>query len=121
MTPEELQELKEKAELWDSLGKPLMDMYGNVLGGATTIRNTSNASSHIEVLEEESKEMVKISKDGVIENNVKTFVYDDEIGKCNCGADGKELHTCPFAEEIHDSPALCNCCKNCTHQCAMDI
>lgn len=60
MTPEQLKELQEKAALWDSLGKPLMDMYGNPLSVTRTIKNTSNASGHVELLKEESKEMVKI-------------------------------------------------------------
>ena len=30
-------------------------------------------------------------------------------------------HTCPFAEEIHGRTDLCNCCEECTYQCAMDI
>ncbi len=46
-----------------------------------TIQNTSNASSHIDVLKEESDDMVRLAKDGVIENNVKTFVY------CDCGVE----------------------------------
>ena len=31
-------------------------------------------------------------------------------------------HTCPYAEEIGgDSESMCNCCDDCTYQCAMDI
>jgi len=41
---------------------------------------------------------------------------------CKCGGDGAGLHTCPFAEEIHDDhESLCNCCEECTENCAMDI
>lgn len=33
-----------------------------------------------------------------------------------------EPHSCPFAEDIHgDSESLCNCCDDCSHECAMDI
>lgn len=33
-----------------------------------------------------------------------------------------EPHTCPFAEEIgNDSETLCDCCDDCTNECAMDI
>lgn len=36
--------------------------------------------------------------------------------------DACDLHTCPFAEEIYDdSETLCNCCKDCEHECKMDI
>ena len=35
---------------------------------------------------------------------------------------GEPLHTCPFAEDIHqDSNTLCNCCEDCQHGCCMDI
>ena len=61
MTPEKLQKLKEKAELWDSLSPILKTIHGSKFerpSGVTTIQNISNASSHIGLLEEESKEMV---------------------------------------------------------------
>ena len=33
-----------------------------------------------------------------------------------------ELHTCPYAEEIHgDYETLCDCDEEATRQCAMDI
>lgn len=42
--------------------------------------------------------------------------------KCDCGNDGEPLHICPLKEEIHgDDESLCNCCKDCEHECLMDI
>lgn len=39
-----------------------------------------------------------------------------------CNNPGRPLHTCPFAEEIHnDREILCHCCESCEYQCAMDI
>lgn len=38
-----------------------------------------------------------------------------------CQGVGCEPHTCPFAEEISGNMALCTCCDECMHQCAMDI
>ena len=36
--------------------------------------------------------------------------------------DSKELHTCPYREEIHnDHESLCDCDEEQQHQCAMDI
>ena len=36
--------------------------------------------------------------------------------------DSKELHTCPYREEIHgDYETLCDCDEEQQHQCAMDI
>ena len=36
--------------------------------------------------------------------------------------DSKELHTCPYREEIHnDYESLCDCDEEQQHQCAMDI
>jgi hypothetical protein len=62
MTSEQLQELEEKAKLWDSLSDTLRTIFCGKFerpsNGTTTIENTSNASSHIGLLEEESKEMV---------------------------------------------------------------
>lgn len=38
------------------------------------------------------------------------------------GKPSKEEHTCPYAEEINgDDSSLCNCCDDCSHECAMDI
>lgn len=43
--------------------------------------------------------------------------------KCDhCDNPGEELHACPFAEEIHGvTDEVCNCCSDCTYECAMDI
>lgn len=44
-----------------------------------------------------------------------------------CDTDGREPHTCPFTEELHDKypeltkGALCNCCKECTQACEYEI
>ena len=47
---------------------------------------------------------------------------DNEIDKCSCGNEYIGEHTCPYQEEINeDSETLCNCCKECTQQCAWDI
>ena len=36
--------------------------------------------------------------------------------------DSKELHTCPYREELHnDYESLCDCDEEQQHQCAMDI
>lgn len=97
MTPEEQQELTNMAIKYDNLSPELKRIFVSQIGYIPsvkmeceitkegylrvpeTIQNTSNASSHIDVLEEESKEMVEVSKDGLIENNVKTFVYNGEV------------------------------------------
>lgn len=41
----------------------------------------------------------------------------------NCGVnEAKELHTCPYKEDINDdSESLCDCCSDCLHECSMDI
>lgn len=34
----------------------------------------------------------------------------------------EELHSCPYAEDINgDYDTLCNCCHECSRQCAEDI
>ena len=36
--------------------------------------------------------------------------------------DSKELHTCPYLEDIHgDSQTLCDCDEDAMYECAMDI
>jgi len=97
MTTKEQQELTNMAISYDSLSPTLKQIFVSQIGYMPsvkmeceitkegylrvpeTIQNTSNASSHVGLLEEESKEMVEVSKDGLIENNVKTFVYDGEV------------------------------------------
>jgi hypothetical protein len=33
-----------------------------------------------------------------------------------------ELHSCPYSEDVNgDRDALCQCCSDCEHECAMDI
>jgi hypothetical protein len=59
MTPEQLQELKEKAELWDNLSPILKTIHGSKFyrpNGTSTIENISNSSSHIGLLETEFNE-----------------------------------------------------------------
>lgn len=41
---------------------------------------------------------------------------------CKCGQRSDYgYHTCPFAMEIHNDDDQCNCCRDCEHECAMDI
>lgn len=44
------------------------------------------------------------------------------LGPCKCGQEGRDMHTCPFKDEIeNDKESLCNCCENCTYDCAMEV
>jgi len=40
--------------------------------------------------------------------------------ECTC-SEGWDEHACPFAEDVHDTVVLCECCPFCEHECAMDI
>lgn len=42
---------------------------------------------------------------------------------CKCGAAGEPEHTCPYDADVNngDGDAECNCCKECTEDCAMDV
>lgn len=63
MTPEELQELKEKAELWDSLSPILKTIHGSKFerpNGTRTIENISNSNSYVGLLNQEFDDMVKL-------------------------------------------------------------
>lgn len=58
MPPEQLKELEEKAKLWDSLSDTLRTIFCGKFERPTvkTIQNTSNASSHVGLLQEEFNE-----------------------------------------------------------------
>lgn len=46
----------------------------------------------------------------------------EKCERCNENDAAKELHSCPFLSEVHgDDETLCDCCDECTHECAMDI
>jgi hypothetical protein len=47
---------------------------------------------------------------------LKHFEVKEQVTEPN------ELHTCPYAEEIHgDYETLCDCDEESTRQCAMDV
>jgi len=49
---------------------------------------------------------------------------NEEPGTCPRCHEGEaqESHACPFKRELHDDEeTLCNCCKDCEHQCCQDI
>lgn len=104
MTPEQLQELKEKAELWDSLSDSLKGIYASQFKyGTSTIQNISNASSHIGVLEEEQFEYVSIG-----EERVKLLIRPQEqeeggeVIKVDCNYCGR-VHSSTMCK-LHPSP-----------------
>lgn len=49
------------------------------------------------------------------------IISDDDM--CKCGKREKqELHTCPYSVDVNnDEETLCDCCDECTYQCAQDI
>ena len=39
-----------------------------------------------------------------------------------CKHEPLDKHTCPYQEDVNgDSESLCNCCDECTQECAWDI
>jgi len=53
---------------------------------------------------------------------VKDWLLSAISPLCNCGNEGEIPHGCPYAEEIGgDYDTVCNCCRDCVNQCAMDI
>ena len=54
--------------------------------------------------------------------NVSIEAVNQHFGVEEQVQDSKELHTCPYREEIHnDYESLCDCNEEQQHQCAMDI
>lgn len=41
-------------------------------------------------------------------------------GKCSCGKDGTK-DECPYSSEVNGVIKECDCCKDCRHNCFMDI
>jgi len=40
---------------------------------------------------------------------------------CRCGVDGSEYHECPYKQETNNDDEQCNCCDECTENCASNI
>lgn len=70
-------QLKQIEELWDSLSPELKTIFSARFEYQKTIKNTSNASSHIQVLEEENKGMVEL-----LEGNNCNFIV--KISDLHC-------------------------------------
>jgi hypothetical protein len=47
--------------------------------------------------------------------------YDDDNCCEGCTAQGGEEHPCPYDEDVNGREVMCNCCTNCTNDCAEDI
>ena len=47
----------------------------------------------------------------------------DDDNKCYCGKESDGKHSCPKAAELGDNhdEEYCNCCSDCTENCAMEI
>jgi hypothetical protein len=61
------------------------------------------------------------AKDMMLKYLFGTIGYESPKS-CKCGADGRDLHTCPYKEDIHgDSESQCNCCSDCANECCMNI
>lgn len=61
------------------------------------------------------------------ESQMKEEIFANLTHKA-CGRCGKkdetthDNHSCPYSEELrNDHSEKCNCCRKCTHECAMDI
>ncbi len=86
---------------------------------------TSPKEFELKLAELIMKECVDICKDIDGEDNI-----DARSGRQDCAVEIKEhfgvedsnLHTCPYAEEIHgDYETMCDCDEESTRQCAMDV
>jgi hypothetical protein len=72
-----------------------------------------------------SKKLSMTSKIRSFMNGVYvTDTYEIPRHNVNCiqaGHAPDDPHTCPYASELYDSDDICTCCKECTHECAMDV
>lgn len=59
-----------------------------------------------------------------MDNSLDIEPIIDRCHSCGHSCGGcVERHACPYATEIRGDldPSYCNCCRECTHQCLMDI
>jgi hypothetical protein len=40
---------------------------------------------------------------------------------CKCGNSGEEWHTCARKVELYEDYEKCNCCSECTAECAEEV
>lgn len=58
---------------------------------------------------------------GSIPRGVATDMQTKKCPRCDKNT-AEPPHVCPFAEDVHnDSETLCDCCDDCTNECAWDI
>lgn len=58
----------------------------------------------------------------VLESARKVIASTPKCQKCGTPIDSNELHPCPYNVDINDnSTPCCNCCPNCSQDCADDI
>ena len=57
------------------------------------------------------------------ELKLKTMNYEGiKCQSCENLTGTSELHSCPYQADINnDDSEHCNCCNDCSHECAMDI
>ena len=47
---------------------------------------------------------------------------DEPVLTKQCGHADAEIRNCPYSEDVNnDSAQRCECCRECAHECAMDI
>lgn len=60
-----------------------------------------------------------------LHNKMEHFEDDkpkDVVERCPHTRRHLPPHICPYRDDVNgDSETLCNCCEDCTHECAMDI
>jgi hypothetical protein len=57
---------------------------------------------------------------GALGELVKTMDEADALTK-DCGHDDAVVRNCPYAADINNKEQRCKCCRECAHECAMDI
>ena len=64
----------------------------------------------------------KIKTEKIKKSKVKKDYAGTECSSCGNYNGSAELHACPYQSEINnDDSDCCNCCRDCEHECAMDV
>ena len=91
-------------------------------GGAFTLYDT-DLEKFAELVVRECADIATIHQQNHAHDSIGRYVLEHfGIAEREDPVQDSNLHTCPYAEEIHgDYESLCDCDEESTRQCAMDI
>jgi len=101
--------------------KELINQVGTDVSGKWI--SVDNADWLAELIVRECADIATIHQQNHAHDSIGRYVLDHfGIAEREDPVQDSNLHTCPYAEEIHgDYETLCDCDEESTRQCAMDV